>query len=124
MLGCAANNSALSLLTRKSSVWLASSAGPVLMLAAQPLTGWGPASSGTVWSAPLVKEGASLTGVMVIVKVWLALVSTPPLAAPPLSCNWTVTVALPLALVAAVYVNIPLGAIAGCAENSPLLLLP
>src|SRR5438309_1604475 len=40
-------------------------------------------------------DGAWFTGVTVIVKVCEALVSEPPLAVPPLSCNWTVTVAEP-----------------------------
>ena len=46
--------------------------------------------------------GASLTEVTVMVKVWVALVSTPPLVVPPLSWRATVTVAVPLALGAAV----------------------
>src|SRR6266851_2448580 len=40
-------------------------------------------------------DGAWFTGVTVIVKVCGALVSAPPLAVPPLSCSWTVTVAEP-----------------------------
>ena len=50
----------------------------------------------------LVAVGASLTGVTVIVNVWTALVSTPPLRTPPLSWIWTLTVAEPLALPAGV----------------------
>ena len=53
----------------------------------------------TVLSAP---AGGSLTGSTVIRKVWGALVSTPPLAVPPLSRIRNVTVALPLALAAGV----------------------
>ena len=86
----------------KLSVWLDSLAGPALMAVAHGLTVWAPASSSTVWSAPLVKLGASLTAVTVMVKVWVALVSTPPLAVPPLSWMLTVTVAEPLALAAGV----------------------
>ena len=49
-----------------------------------------------------MKLGASLTGVTVMVNVCAALVSTPPLAVPPLSCGkLTVTVAVPLASAAA-----------------------
>ena len=46
----------------------------------------------------LLKDGASLTGVTVMVKLWLALASLPPFAVPPLSLEEKVTVALPLAL--------------------------
>ena len=46
--------------------------------------------------------GGSFTGVTVIVNVWAALVSTPPLVVPPLSCICTVTVAEPFALAAGV----------------------
>ena len=88
--------------TTKVSVWPLSLAGPALMPVAQPATVCAPASSSTVWSAPFVKLGASLTAVTVIVKVCAALVSTPPLAVPPLSCSVTVTVAVPLALAAGV----------------------
>ena len=56
-------------------------------------------------------------------KVCARLASLPPLAVPPLSCNWTVTVAEPLALPAAVKVNVPFAAMAGCAENNGWLLL-
>ncbi len=69
---------------------------------AQPATDCAPASSVTVWSAPLVKLGASFTAVTVIVNVCAALVSTPPLAVPPSSWILTVTVAEPLALAAGV----------------------
>ena len=55
-------------------------------------------SSLTETVAGRVITGASLIGVTVIVKVCVALVSTPPLAVNPLSCICTVTVALPLAL--------------------------
>ena len=72
------------------------------MSVAQPVTVCAPASSFTVSSAPLVKLGASLTGVTVIVNVWTRCVSTPPLAVPPLSWICTLTVAEPLALAAGV----------------------
>ena len=42
-----------------------SSGGPEPIPVAQPLTVCGPASSATVWSAPFVKDGASLTGLTV-----------------------------------------------------------
>jgi hypothetical protein len=50
----------------------------------------------------LSSTGASLTAVTLIVKVWAALVSMPPLAVPPLSCSRTVIVAEPFALAAGV----------------------
>jgi hypothetical protein len=50
------------------------------MFVAQFGTECGPESSATVWSAPLVKLGASFTAVTLIVNVCPALVSTPPLA--------------------------------------------
>ena len=69
-----------------------------------------------------LSTGASLTAVTVSVNVCTALVSTPPLAVPPLSWIWTETVALPFASAAGVYVSVPLAAIAGWLENRPLLL--
>jgi len=53
-----------------------------------------------------------------MVKTWGALVSTPPLAVPPLSCKRTVTVATPAFSTAGVYVSVPSGMIAGPAANS------
>ena len=84
----------MSLVTTKSTVWLDSLAGPALMAVAQPLTDAAPESSSTVWFAPLVKLGASLTELTVIVKV-VVVVLSPPLAMPPLSVTVTVIVALP-----------------------------
>ena len=63
---------------------------------------FGPASSNTSWSAPFVKLGGSLTGVIVIVNICGALVSTPPFNTPPLSLSVTVTFATPFASGAAV----------------------
>src|SRR6516225_5734194 len=97
MAGADENSAALSELTRNETVCEDSFAGPGEMLVAQPATVCGPASSKTVWSAPLTKLGASFTGVTVIVNVCGALVSTPPLAVPPSSWARTVTVAHPLA---------------------------
>ena len=57
--------------------------------------------------------GASFTGVIVIVNVCAALVSTPPFAVPPLSWILTVTIAEPFACGADVYVNVPEGLTAG-----------
>ncbi len=63
-------------------------------------------------------EGAvSLT---VMVNVCAALVSTPPLAVPPLSWMCTVTVVLPSTLAAGVYVRVPVSEIAGWTLNRPL----
>src|SRR4029079_18222843 len=66
--------------------------------------------------------GASLTGVIVIVNVWIALVSKPPLAVPPSSWIRTLTVAVPLAFSAEVYVSVPLAATAGWLLKRALLL--
>src|SRR5438309_1089272 len=93
------------------------------MPVAQPEADCAPASSRAVWSAPSAKEGASLTGVIVIVKVCAALVSTPPLAVPPLSLARTVTVAVPRALAARGSAGLPFGETAGWEVNRALLLL-
>ena len=60
------------------------------------------ASSRTRGSAIALSVGASLTAVTVTVKVRVTVVSTPPLAVPPLSGTVTVIVAVPLALAAGV----------------------
>ena len=78
-----------------------SSGGPALMNVAQPVTVCAPASSSVVWLAPLVKLGASLTAVTVIVSIFVV-ASMPPFAVPPLSLTVTVTIALPLAFAAGV----------------------
>src|SRR4051812_32696680 len=59
------------------------------------------ASSLVVADAALATD-LSFTGLTVIVKVWTARVSPPPLAIPPSSWIWTETVAEPLALAAGV----------------------
>src|SRR4030095_6062890 len=96
-------------------------AGPALIAVAHGDTVCGPASSFTVWSAPLVKLGASFTELIVMVNVWGALVSTPPFNVPPSSWLLTVTVALPNAVGAPGYVGVPVAEIAGGALNSALL---
>src|SRR5947207_8659330 len=83
---------------------------------------YGSESSCTLTLPPLVNDGASLTAVTLIVNVCGADVSTPPFAVPPLSCATTVTVALPFAFAADVYVSVPLDETAGCTLNSALLL--
>ncbi len=88
--------------TRNDSVWPASFGGPALIAVAQGFTVTGPASSALLGFAPAVKLGASLMPVTVIVKVWGAEVSTPPLAVPPSSCSVSVIVATPDALAAGV----------------------
>src|SRR6059036_1051142 len=70
-----------------------------------------------------MKLGGSLTAVTVMINVCGALVSTPPLAVPPLSLAVTVTVAAPLALGADRYVNVPADDTLGCTAKRPLLLL-
>src|SRR3954469_23596480 len=67
--GCAENSALLLLLTMKFSAWPLSSAGPALMLVAQAARVCAPASSATVWLAPMVKLGASLTEAIVTVTV-------------------------------------------------------
>ena len=54
------------------SVCPASFAGPAEIPVAQPATVCAPASSKTVWFAPFVNDGASFTGVTVIVNVCAA----------------------------------------------------
>jgi len=90
--GGTANSPVLLFVTRKFNACPASFS-PALIAVAQVATVCAPASSSTVWSAPLVKLGAWFTAVTVIVKVCAALVSTPPFSVPPSSCNCTVTVA-------------------------------
>src|SRR5438876_9920151 len=90
------------------------------MFVAQPATTRGPGEP-TGTSGPLVKAGASLTAMTSIVKLCGALVSAPPFAVPPSSCSRTVTCAGPLAFGTAVNVSVPVGLIAGGAENSPAL---
>jgi len=103
MVGPALNRVGLVLpVMLKVSVWPASSGGPALMAVAQGLTVCAPASSFTVWLAPAVKLGASLTLLTVTVMVWVALVLTPPLLVSPLSCKRKVSTALPLVLAAGV----------------------
>ena len=63
MAGCTANNPLLSLPTWKAKLWPDSLAGPAEIPVAQPLTVWAPASSFTVWFAPLVNAGESFTAV-------------------------------------------------------------
>src|SRR5262249_25895071 len=70
------------------------------------------------------KEGASLTGVTVIVKLCGALVSTPPFAVPPSSWRSTVMVALPKALAAGVKESVPVGETAGPAPKRAAFVLP
>ena len=55
--------------TTNVTAWPDSFAGPALIPVAQPLTVCAPASSATVWSAPFVKLGASLTPVTVMMNV-------------------------------------------------------
>ena len=94
-----------------------------LIAVAHPENAWAPESSATVWSGPLAKLGASLTGVTVMVNVCGSLVSSPPLSVPPSSDSVTVTFATPLAFGARAYVSVPFGETAGWTLNSALLSL-
>ena len=69
MAGWLLKRALLLLLTMKLIACPDSSAGPLLKAVAQLLTVCAPASSVTVWSAPLVNEGTSLTVITVIVIV-------------------------------------------------------
>ena len=95
----------------KSTTWVASSAGPFTMDAGaiQLATVWRPESSATVWLLPFVNDGGSFTGVTVTANVWAALVSSPPLAMPPLSWSETVTVDVPFAFAAGVNDSVAAG---------------
>ncbi len=83
----------------------------------------GPESSSTVKATRASeKNGASFTGVTVMVKVFVAW-STPPSPVPPLSCVITVTVAVPFLSAAGRKVSTPLLLMAGWVLKSAVLLL-
>ncbi len=106
--GCAENRALLLLEIRlKSTVCDASLAGPAEIAVAQPATVAAPLSSFTVWFAPLVKLGTSFTELTTMTNVWGWLVSSPPLAVPPLSTIETVTVAVPNSFPAGWKVRVP-----------------
>ena len=92
-LGCAAKRALLSFETWKVTLW-PDSFGPAEIALAHPAE-YAPESSLTATLPPPVNDGASLTGVTVMVNVCGAEVSWPPFAVPPLSRSVTVTVALP-----------------------------
>ena len=70
---------------------------PALMFEANPATICKPASSRTAGGLPVsVKVGVSFTPVTEMIKVCVALVSTPPFVVPPSSVAETVNVAVPL----------------------------
>src|SRR5215212_10452158 len=71
-LGWTENKSLLVLVSWKSTDWL-DSLGPAEMLVAQPSIVCAPASSFTLWSAPLVKPGASFTASTVTLTVFWSL---------------------------------------------------
>src|SRR5205809_7101542 len=105
------------------SVCASSLAGPALMLVAHPVTDCEPGSSSTVWSAPLVKLGASLTAVTVMVNVWVALLSTPKRSEERRVGKGSVMGAEPLALVEGVYLRTPRVLTGGPAEVRALVEL-
>ena len=84
--GCTENSALLLLVTRKVSVCADSFGGPALMLVAQLMV-WAPVFTSSDTAGPAVNEGASFTESTLIVRVTGALVSTPPLRPPPLSCS-------------------------------------
>ena len=55
----------LSLVVVNVRVWADSSTGPALIAVAHAFTICAPASSSTVWLAPLTKDGTSFTGLIV-----------------------------------------------------------
>ena len=126
MSGCTEKSELLSFETLNVSTWPDSLAGPFEMLVAKAATVCAAESSITAWSgaAGRSKLGASFTAVTVIMNVCAALVSTPPLAVPPLSDTLNVIVAVPFALAAGVYVSTPFEAIDGEPENNPGFVLP
>ena len=75
--GCTVKSPGLSLPTTNVTAWPDSSAGPGLMLVAQPAIDCAPRRETTVWFEPGAKLGASLTGAIAIVSVRGALVSFP-----------------------------------------------
>src|SRR5882724_8832844 len=64
--GCVENRLLLLFETMKFTAWPDSSAGPAERFVAQLFTVFAPDPAVTVWSAPLVKDGASLTALTVI----------------------------------------------------------
>src|SRR5215475_15046778 len=78
MTGCAEKSALLLFVTMKSNNCDDSSAGPFESAVAQGLTVCAPASSLTVWSAPLVNEGTSFTELTVIVAVALPALNPAP----------------------------------------------
>jgi hypothetical protein len=83
------------------SVWPDSFAGPALT--PEKLTVWSPEFWGIgAGSAMTFRVGGSFTAVTLMLNVWMADVSTPPLSTPPLSWIETETIAVPLALAAGV----------------------
>ena len=103
--------------TAKVTVWPASSTGPAEMAVAHAVRTAGPESSMTMTSAPLLKVGASLTGVTVMRAV------TGGLVAPALSVRATAMVAEPWAFGAGVKVRRPVEPIDGATANRPGLSL-
>ncbi len=81
--------------TSNCSVWSLSSGGPTEMPVAQPAWAKAPESSATVTSAPLVKDGASLTGAKTTVKASRSS-RAPPAPVFPWSLTWTSTSTAPL----------------------------
>lgn len=82
-------------------VWPDSFAGPALI--PERLTVWSPAFWGIgAGSTMTFRVGGSFTAVTLMLKVWMAEVSTPPLAVVPSSWIETETLAVPLALAAGV----------------------
>src|SRR5439155_1280604 len=113
----------VSLVTLNVRVWADSSDGPALIEVAQPLSDCAGESSSTVWFAPFVNDGTSLTAVTLIVTTWVAEVSTPEFAVPPLSETSIVRSAVPFAFAAGVKLRVPFDAIAGPAEKRPAFVL-
>ena len=82
----------------------------------------------TTSSVPLIvkaaKTGASSVLVMTILNCFIPVgsaVSTPALAVPPLSLTLTVTISVPMKLVAGVKVKVPAELIAGATKKEPAL---
>src|SRR2546426_61718 len=100
--GCPENSVVLLLLTMKFNVCDASLVGPALRFVAPPVTYCAAASSSTVLSAPLVKLGASLTAVTVMVIFFFNDTATTEIYTLSLHDALPISVAEPFALAAGV----------------------
>src|SRR5436190_9590303 len=81
--------------TEKLTVWSDSFEGPATKSVRKLGTTCAPESSSAAGGLATVNDGASLTGLIVIVNCCIVDVSLPPCAVPPLSLTTTLTVEVP-----------------------------